>query len=726
MSESVIHSYHRHRRELSQASQAPSAFPFLACKAGPTTHAQSPLDLKACKYFDDFAESPSNANARFDQARQEAENTHGAEYVRDALRSQRHHELKRHRAHDFRLDASETDKLRQLGFVVSARLRNSSFARAYYDLYTDDMPVFITVDSVLHAWHRTFDHLLMELEVSDFVPRLEKVLQLTLDQCHSRHFRTSASLEEANQAAPSLLARACRVISCRGSEEASGHVVKITEDLDLFLSVGLCLLKGTSEFGLQCNKNKREDMLDAIKGEQPLELALFGASPRTIDCSDSNLEATTPIAGGQHEHELSYQLQCAVLLVDLTRNAKTLADLVKIDTEISSLIADANVGADAMTPQQLHELLSWDATNIASFALLGQRFVWNAFIFSEVVFDRVVHDGVAVLRRIPSHLDIAFALFGNSAASELLTQRMEATSATDGFIKFQDGEPFAGNLVALRSTVDEYFESNTDSANDSISSLWLRALRELSADSANEDAVFHTSAWKRRMMNTQLASFTQLRHASVLYAKQSFTAMTACEYPAGYVDPYPKFWAAMKMMAKVCESRYPKAKRFFDNFAATMETLEEITLAQQQQNELSEKQVRFLKDIVEIHSGSGPVRYNGWYPKLFLKAPLDSDERDVIAVDVHTDSPSIEHGDPGGILHWGVGDVFLGVFVVNNAVYAGPVLSHYEFVMPKNQRLTDKEFEQRLPVTPSPVWATDSFLCVPSKAVPSMVHLNLG
>ena len=58
-----------------------------------------------------------------------------------------------------------------------------------------------------------------------------------------------------------------------------------------------------------------------------------------------------------------------------------------------------------------------------------------------------------------------------------------------------------------------------------------------------------TRAWALKALNTQLASWTQLRHDTVLYAKQSYTGVPLCEYPAGYVEPVPRFWARLERLA---------------------------------------------------------------------------------------------------------------------------------------------------------------------------------
>ncbi|DBA00914.1 TPA: hypothetical protein N0F65_006114 [Lagenidium giganteum] len=286
--------------------------------------------------------------------------------------------------------------------------------------------------------------------------------------------------------------------------------------------------------------------------------------------------------------------------VTVLRQTNTLSAIEKLDAIISSFVADGDMDSDFMSPMQFHRLLPVDISSFmnpltdavtkqallalqasiaeqgfgkqaiaghplapsldptapserpTSFALLGQRFVWSAFIFTHLVFDQVMHKGVKVRRRIPSALDAAFALFGNDEAAALLLKRMAANSSDPSYGRFRDVVPYAANLVAMRRTIDGYFSKleNDVSAQgtESISTLWIKALRALSMESPHSASVFHSSAWKKRMMNTQLASFTQLRHYTVLYAKPSYR----CEYPAAFVDSYPKFWSYLRQLATRC------------------------------------------------------------------------------------------------------------------------------------------------------------------------------
>jgi hypothetical protein len=45
-----------------------------------------------------------------------------------------------------------------------------------------------------------------------------------------------------------------------------------------------------------------------------------------------------------------------------------------------------------------------------------------------------------------------------------------------------------------------------------------------------------------KTLNTQLSSWTHLRHDTILYAKQSSTVVNGCTYPAGYIEPRVEFW----------------------------------------------------------------------------------------------------------------------------------------------------------------------------------------
>ena len=67
-------------------------------------------------------------------------------------------------------------RLKQNSLVVSERLGVESFAEGYYRLYSDNLPVFITTDSILHTWHSSFNAILKDLETNFLMKILECIL----------------------------------------------------------------------------------------------------------------------------------------------------------------------------------------------------------------------------------------------------------------------------------------------------------------------------------------------------------------------------------------------------------------------------------------------------------------------------------------------------------------------------------------------------------------------
>src|SRR5689334_5611629 len=52
----------------------------------------------------------------------------------------------------------------------------ASFADVFYRLWKDDLPVFISCDAVLQAWHRTYDAMLEEVEETYLFNSMETLL----------------------------------------------------------------------------------------------------------------------------------------------------------------------------------------------------------------------------------------------------------------------------------------------------------------------------------------------------------------------------------------------------------------------------------------------------------------------------------------------------------------------------------------------------------------------
>jgi hypothetical protein len=123
----------------------------------------------------------------------------------------------------------------------------------------------------------------------------------------------------------------------------------------------------------------------------------------------------------------------------------------------------------------------------------------------------------------------------------------------------------------------------------------------------------------------------------------------------------------------------------------------------------------FACNLIELKSmiGCSGVRtFSGWYPQLLYRSivhdrRMEFDEEsgvgkfDAIVADVHTDVPCEVCGDPGSVLHEGIGHVNMAFIVAEfggkPGMFSGPVLSHFEFeLIGPPRRLADSEWSQSI------------------------------
>jgi hypothetical protein len=478
------------------------------------------------------------------------------------------------------------------------------------------------------------------------------------------------------------------------------------------------------------------------------------------------------IAGGETEAQDLRELAGAIVLNDLLDRAKMRESWHQLDrallylvgksdslnfSQLGEVLAGSGIRSAAeVTPETLAALRTrilnskigeqhirgeWFKVNPSdprpfvlprTFAFFGQRFILDSWVLSKIVYDDIVWKEEKVekiQRRIPSSLDVAFAAFGNDHLVPTLAQRMKDPAGK----KFRDGLPYQHNLTAVRNILDRLPQ---ETWKESMYADWLGCLRELSRPTTGPEfpEAVKTSAWAMKTTATQLASWTQLRHDTVLYAKPSYSSGEACEYPAGFVEPSPYFWRRFEDMVqrtkKVIENtKFPDDNfkdqgkylrenqvRYLENFVKASNMLRVICEKQLAQQELTAAETKFLKEVVVRGGGSGMPPVSGWYPNLFSKRSTYKDQDDAhkwvaLVTDVHTDPPFPSVQDPGCVLHQAVGNVDCMLIAIDNGkdrmVYAGPVFSHYEFDTPNAVRRTNGEWHDALrngKQPPRPEW----------------------
>jgi hypothetical protein len=303
---------------------------------------------------------------------------------------------------------------------------------------------------------------------------------------------------------------------------------------------------------------------------------------------------------------------------------------------------------------------------------------------------------------MPNPLDVAYAALENDEAVPLLAPELALYPR------------YAGALESMRVLGAAHGPTFWDG---NLYNLWLGALRALSPGgdvSSAVPALAGTERWGRRILQTQLASWAQLRHDTLLYAKQSYTIGITCEFPDAYVEPNPAFFARIEAFASAGAAAvaalppdpgsnlsYLAASvvEYFDRLRQASGILRAMAEHQATGTPHSPEHLAFINRAVNVYQGcGGPPGISGWYADLFFNGAVA--DFDPTIADVHT-QPSDEGGElVGKVLHVGTGYPRLMVMTVETCAgpraYAGVVFAYHELVTGQFERLTDADWASRL------------------------------
>jgi len=303
---------------------------------------------------------------------------------------------------------------------------------------------------------------------------------------------------------------------------------------------------------------------------------------------------------------------------------------------------------------------------------------------------------------------------GNDAAAQLLVPEL-------------DQYHYSTNLAGLRYLIDSY---DSEFWNSSIYNMWLDSIRTLNLPSDRESLpqFMQTGAWWQQKMNTQLASWTELRHDNLLYAKQSYTSAFVCSYPCGYVEPFPELFQRLSELAKTAHDKFANISfsdsslktdilAYYDMLEDITDTLATIARKELAQEPLDSDEILFMQEI--IFRGWYSV-LDGWYLKLiygpsYTPEWLTGPFSDYLVADYHTTPTDCAGNLMGWVSHAGTGPVDLAIITAtlpdaNTVAFVGPVMSYYEYTTTDFQRLTDEEWENTyLSLATRPDW-TNSYL----------------
>jgi len=345
-----------------------------------------------------------------------------------------------------------------------------------------------------------------------------------------------------------------------------------------------------------------------------------------------------------------------------------------------------------VTKEKLYECLA----STKGMRFMGQRFVPDSYMFQNLVFPAVgmyVGDdepftmgmtAIGPSRCFPRGLDV-MAVLGSERAYEILD--------AEGDTEYRgENTSYDKQLNELR---EEFAAFSEEDWNRNLYWSWLYSLKPLLEDfGQGYPAFMRTEAWQDKELQTALASWTELRHDTILYAKQSYTPAATAMPPqpqpvVGYVEPVPEFYNRMLSLTVMTREGLDKLGALSDEEESRLESLENIlgkliTISRDELEgkELSEDDYEFIRNFgEELDSIIAGVEAKG--------------KETTLVADVHTDVNS------GQVLEEGLGYVDLALVaykVPEGSIIlgAGSTLSYYEFKQPMSDRLTDERWNEML------------------------------
>ncbi len=346
--------------------------------------------------------------------------------------------------------------------------------------------------------------------------------------------------------------------------------------------------------------------------------------------------------------------------------------------------------------------------------LFGQGYTPDAYIFNELTWlERSI-------RLIPNPLDI-LSVFGSSRAEYHLDEDMNDPKYVEELIRLRNE---FGNLTISDWTQNVYWQ-------------WLYSLLPLLNEKGEGYPGFmRSSAWQDKELQTSLASWAQLKHDTILYAKQPYSPKGSGPELFHYVEPYPQIYsrigATLRMLKEGLNERdlmysndtnmnendriYSDINVKFDNAIEIFDKLTEISIKELENEELSSSDLSFIqilgKRFIKIAAFNyGKNTYD-----------IDLSRKPVLIADVFTETNSKQ------ALEVAVGNPFV-IYAIaqkhTGALYLtrGVTFSYYEFLHPSNDRLTNEQWREMLETNPppQPSWITENIPIIGSSQSLTMV-----
>ena len=610
-------------------------------------------------------------------------------------------------------DSEMVKKLVKNGFVVSGYAGHEFFEIYEKNRYRK-IPNFVTVDSLMHTYHLYFSHLLKNIELDYLVGGLfdlsAQMLENSLEQYEqlkgsewecaalrniafftigAKLLDEDTSVDDAVKAV--VVAELDKINRAEGMElsEITGAYEDYTQYIPRGYYEGNERLEAYFRAMMWYGRvHFEQDMEDLDRSALLITMAL-AEDVEAAGLWEAIYTVTTFFAGASDDLMV---YEYAPLIQQVYGAAVGTKGLIGNEAAFAAFHQET---AKLRAPQiNSGPIGNRENNEILGFRFMGQRFTIDATIMQNLIYSRVGVNNEGERRMLPDVLDVPAAL-GSDAALDIL----EENGATE----------YAGyteNMNELRAGLSM---ENTSLWNASLYASWLNTLRPLLTEKGTGYPVFmQNEAWTKKNLETFAGSFTELKHDTILYAKQVIAEMGGYNVEdtddRGYVEPEPLVYERFIYLAEMTAEGL---KEYGMLSEVEEENLSRLVLIAEKLLTISNKELQdevLTDEEYDFIKGYGGNIEHFWYEVV-------RDEKDnyinagdypaAVVVDIATD-PN------GSVLEAATGNpsrIIVAVKVDGKIKLAqGSVYSFYQFEWPMDDRLTDTKWRQMMGLQVADDW----------------------
>ena len=615
-------------------------------------------------------------------------------------------------------DSLLCQQLAQDGFAIVPADHDQLF-HVYEQNDYSSFPSFVTTDLFLQLYHLYIDCMLRELEENSLLPLMT---DFSYEMFNATEGYNAVFFSIAYQlftgkpiGSPDIQALAQPEIQ---------KIMKSEDNVSSLLSDYKEVIYAYSLFRPRGHYTRTDKLQNFFRGMMWLQSAPFGMD------HEADLKNAVKIAYALKNNKQALQKynkmnDLITFLMGKPDNLsipQVIAEVDKTGLEMNELLGNDQAlvqlkkALEIIGNKQTRIRPKFENTSHNKICIMPQRYQPDA----EVLQETVDYDNKPTLRGTPKGLDF-FAAMGVTAAEQIL---MDEQQKWDGL------KPAIDTMKERMKEIDW---------NETTATQWMNTLKVLNDKDKNAKLPYFmvTPEWDKKNLNAALASWAELKHDAILYAKQPMGAECGgggLPEPVvkGYVEPNVNFWKKAIELLNNTHDLLKKQNMLTEKVSEATERIREEAefLLRVSEKELAGKALTDEEfDAIKCMGATfenisldlirQPDQYlEGW---VFVEG---ADKKVALVADVYT--ANANNNPNKSILFEAVGaaDEIFVVVEIDGLLYLtrGAVLSYREFTQPLGvQRLTDEEWQQQLESNPRkgvPDWMKR--IIVPLKQKPEM------